>query len=366
MHRDPEITIILFAILVVGMAMTFSAGLTGPGSLGFVPVQKQAGPPPEPVYRPGLAVYFTDSTFENFRGGPETQLIAAIDAARVQVDIAAYDLDLWGMRDALIGAYRRGVDVRLVLEADNVDTPEVKALADAGIRIVSDRQEALMHNKFVVIDRRQVWTGSMNFTLNGAYRNDNHLIALDSREAAEVYKAEFEEMYTHGLFGALSPEGPGSPIRLGLPGDRGIEVEILFAPDDSPVERISALVNGAQESIHFMVFSFTSDELGQAMLERAGVGVEVRGVFDESQLKSSRGSEYEYLLAAGLDVRVDGSRYKLHHKAIIIDREIVITGSYNFSASAEKRNDENIVIIHDEAIGEVFYEEWVRIFESAH
>jgi phosphatidylserine/phosphatidylglycerophosphate/cardiolipin synthase-like enzyme len=91
-------------------------------------------------------------------------------------------------------------------------------------------------------------------------------------------------------------------------------------------------------------------------------GVDVLGVFDESQLRSNTGSEYEWLLGAGLDVRIDGSPDKLHHKVIIIDGRIVITGSYNFSVSAESRNDENLVVIFDEEVAGVYLEEWERVY----
>ena len=364
MPPDPRKPILLIAILLLGMAMTLSDGLSGPGSLGLSPSYSEPEPPPLPLHRPGISVYFTDSSLDGFRGGPETGLIAAVDAARVQVDIAAYDLDLWGLRDALTDAHRRGVRVRAVVEADQADTPEVQALSAAGIPVVTDRPEGLMHDKFVIVDRRQVWTGSMNFTLNGAYRNDNHLLAINSREAAAIYEAEFEEMFIGGLFGAFSPRGHMREIELENGGGKPVRVAIYFSPDDGVQDAVVSLIQSAQESVRFMAFSFTSDEIGQAMLDRSAAGLPVSGVFDESQLRSNRGSEYDYLAAAGLDVRIDGSRYKLHHKVVIIDRRIVIAGSYNFSASAETRNDENLLVIYDREIAELFLSEWERVFES--
>ena len=63
---------------------------------------------------------------------------------------------------ALVKAHRRGVDVRLVMESDNLDSHDPQALKDAGVPVLGDRREGLMHNKFIVIDRTEVWTGSMN------------------------------------------------------------------------------------------------------------------------------------------------------------------------------------------------------------
>ena len=64
-------------------------------------------------------------------------------------------------------------------------------------------------------------------------------------------------------------------------------------------------------------------------------------------------------------MRQDGSRYILHHKVIIIDEDTVITGSFNFSRSAAKSNDENIVIIRDATVAGLYLDEWQRIWASA-
>jgi phosphatidylserine/phosphatidylglycerophosphate/cardiolipin synthase-like enzyme len=84
----------------------------------------------------GFKVYFTDPkspTAESYRGGPDAELAAAIEEARLSVDMAIYDLNLWSIRDALINAYRRGVAVRLVIESDNLDEPEIQDLKAVGI-----------------------------------------------------------------------------------------------------------------------------------------------------------------------------------------------------------------------------------------
>ena len=93
-----------------------------------------------------------------------------------------------------------------------------------------------------------------------------------------------------------------------------------------------------------MAFSFTHDALGGAMRDRFKSGIEVRGVFEARQTDNAY-SEYKSMKAAGLPVVKDGSSGTMHHKVIVIDGETVITGSYNFSKNAEKRNNENLLII---------------------
>jgi phosphatidylserine/phosphatidylglycerophosphate/cardiolipin synthase-like enzyme len=99
------------------------------------------------------------------RGGPDADLAEAIEQARLGVDVAAYDLNLWSLRDALLDAHRRGVAVRVVIKSEALDSEEVQDLLEGGIQIVDDRRQGLMHNKFAIIDRNEVWTGSMNLMI---------------------------------------------------------------------------------------------------------------------------------------------------------------------------------------------------------
>lgn len=310
---------------------------------------------------PAITVFFSDPNSSSNRGGPDADLAAAIDAARLTVDVAIYDLNLWSIRDALLAAHRRGVQVRMVTESDNRDRPEFDELADAGIPILGDRREGLMHHKFVVIDGFQVWTGSMNFTLGSAYNGNNNLLRVDSTRLAENYTHEFEEMFTDDLFGDASARGdtPNPAVTLD-----GVQVENYFSPDDGVEQHIVDLINNAEQSVYFMTFSFTSNAIGAALLLAQQRGVEVAGVMETTQADNP-GSEYEALLDAGIDVRLDGIPGDMHHKVFIIDGEVVITGSYNFSRAAEETNDENVLIIHSVAVAELYLQELVDVMLAA-
>jgi phosphatidylserine/phosphatidylglycerophosphate/cardiolipin synthase-like enzyme len=310
------------------------------------------------------SIYFTnpeDPRANSYRGGPDEALARAIDQARLSVDVAAHQLNLWSIRDALLSAARRGVTVRMVVESDYLDEPEVQRLKEAGIPVLGDRRESLMHNKFVILDRAEVWTGSMNFTTSDAYRNDNNLIRIRSAQLAENYSVEFNEMFEQDLFGNnILAETPHPSLTLD-----GIRLEVYFSPDDGTAVEITRLIQAAQESIYFLAFSFTSDEIAQAITEKAKEGVSVAGVLESSQVLSNIGSEYEYFRESGLDVRLDGNSRNMHHKVILIDERTVITGSYNFSANAEKRNDENSLVIHDPDMAGIFMAEFKRVYRAA-
>ena len=65
------------------------------------------------------------------------------------------------------------------------------------------------------------------------------------------------------------------------------------------------------------------------------------------------------------DVRVGSNPWLMHHKVMIVDGRIVVTGSYNWSWSAENRNDENLIVIMDEDIAREFEEEFMRVWSAA-
>jgi phosphatidylserine/phosphatidylglycerophosphate/cardiolipin synthase-like enzyme len=309
-------------------------------------------------------VYFTDPTNKyssQLTGGVDGPLVDAINGARQSLDVAAYSLSLNSVRYALIDAFHRGVEVRVVMESDNMDGTDPQLLISAGIPVIGDRREGLMHDKFIVIDRAEVWTGSMNFTDSGAYSDNNNLVLIKSPQIAENYTREFEEMFVDDLFGPdIKADTPNPEVTID-----GVDVENYFSPDDGVAKYISELLADANKSIYFMAYSFTNDDFGKIILERANLGVVVKGVMDEEQVKSNQGTEYDPFKQAGLDVRIDGNPGLMHHKVFIIDGNTVVFGSYNFSASAETKNDENVIVIHDEEVARLYLEEFLRVYDIA-
>jgi phosphatidylserine/phosphatidylglycerophosphate/cardiolipin synthase-like enzyme len=310
-----------------------------------------------------IAVIFTDPNApgaRNIRGGPDEDLRSAIEEAHISIDIAIYNLDLYGIRDALIAAQERGVQVRMVVESDNFFPWELERYTRVGIPVVGDGDPDAMHDKFVIIDRYEVWTGSVNYTVSDVYDNRNNLLRLRSVDLAENYLAEFEEMFSLRMFGAHSPANTPNPqVEID-----GTLVETYFAPEDGVEAKLLDLVNRAQDNVYLLAYSFTSDDLAEALLAAQARGVEVRSVMDKSQAANA-GGEYQRLLASGIEIRLDVEDGSMHHKVLIIDGEIVITGSYNFSANAEKRNDENMLVIHNADLASKYLEEFWRLWEIA-
>jgi len=309
-------------------------------------------------------LYFTDPsnpTSSQGTGGVDGPLVDAIDAARMSIDVAAYSLTLNSVRYALIRAHDRGVIVRMVMESTNMDRSDVKALQQAKIPIIGDNRPGLMHDKFMIIDRSEVWMGSMNFTDAGTYDDNNNMMRIRSTKMAENYAKEFEEMFVDNKFG---PDTVAQTPHPTLTID-GTEVDTYFSPDDGVLNALVPLLDSAQESIYFLAFSFTSNELGDVVRAKAKAGLTVEGVMDAGQVVSNQGTEYDPFKQAGLMVRKDGNEGLLHHKVFVIDGKIVAFGSYNFSKSAEENNDENLIIVYDEAIAQQFIQEFMRDWKVA-
>lgn len=311
-----------------------------------------------------IQVYFTNPQSplaSQKTGGIDAPLAVAIDSARLSVDVAIYSLSLNSIRDALIRAHKRGVRVRMVMESENLDRSDPQKLKDAGIPILGDRREGLMHNKFVVIDNSEVWLGSMNFTDSGAYADNNNLVKIRSTQMAENFTKEFEEMFLDDKFGDnVLAETPHPNLEI-----NSVPFDVYFSPDDGVQASLVDLLQSAEKSIYFMAFSFTADSVGQVIRDRARQEVVVAGVMDTEQVNSNIGTEFDLFRQAGLDVLRDANEGQMHHKAMIIDEDIVVLGSYNFTNSAETRNDETLVVIYSPEIAAQFMSEFIRVHAQA-
>jgi len=312
-----------------------------------------------------IRVYFTrpDQPPEQ-PGDIAHAVVGYIDATERTLDVAAFELDNRTITDALVRAVRRGVRVRLVTESNYLDESGVKALQAVGVPVVDDKRDsALMHNKFMVFDRKAVWTGSMNFTENCAYRNNNNGLYIPDVKLAENYGTKFSWLFEQHKFGAAPSKADRIPNPLVTLAD-GTQVENYFSTHDRPAGHVVEALKLARKSIHFMAFSFTHQGIEQAMLERAGAGVEVTGVFEKTQTAAGH-SAYFKMHDARLPVYLDGNPRNMHHKVIVIDGEIVVVGSFNFSDSADKSNDENLLIIYNRAVAAKFEEEFQKVLKQA-
>jgi phosphatidylserine/phosphatidylglycerophosphate/cardiolipin synthase-like enzyme len=297
-------------------------------------------------------------------GGSITEkLIQHIDSAKKTIHIASFETDLNDVAKALIRAKGRGVDV----DDENGIAADTKPghgqfamLKKAGIQVIDDGRGALMHDKFWLFDGQTVWTGSTNITVSGMFEQNNNVIVIDSPQLTAIYERQFNDMWA-GKFNAKSP----STVDQQKITIQGSKIQILFSPEDKAVNNILPFIQSARKSIRFLAFTFTQDQLGKAMLDASKNGVQVSGVF-ESTGSDSQYSQMTPLYCAKIPVRQDGNPAFLHHKVIIVDEQIVITGSLNFTDNADQNNNENVIIVDNPDIARLYTEEFNRDWAVAH
>ncbi|MEW5871166.1 MAG: phospholipase D-like domain-containing protein [Chloroflexota bacterium] len=315
-------------------------------------------------------VYFTDPNTindpDNLAGSIPEKLIEYIDGAQHSIHIAAFEFNLTPVAEALIAAHKRGVEVRWItddeygIQADEEDgRGQFAMLKKAKIEVKDDQRSGLMHDKFLIFDGRYVWTGSTNLTVNGNFRNNNNVIVIDSPDLAAVFERQFADMWA-GNFGPASP----SSIDQQLVKIARTPIQALFSPEDDVISHLVPYIQGAQKSIRIMAFSFTHDDLEAAVLERFKAGVDVKAIFE------TRGSETEYsalplFYCAKMPARQDGNPGTFHHKVIIIDEHILITGSLNFTNNADESNNENTLVITRADIAKLYVKEFERRWAEA-
>jgi phosphatidylserine/phosphatidylglycerophosphate/cardiolipin synthase-like enzyme len=316
-------------------------------------------------------VYFTDpiniNNPDDWQSSVAGRLIEKINAAESSIHIASFEFDLTPVADALIAARQRGVDVRWVTDDEHgIESDEEPGhgqfamLEQAEIEVRSDTRSALMHNKFWIFDGQIVWTGSTNITENGIFDQDNNTVVIQSPELAAIYEREFQEMWD-GRFGPTSPSTLDQQI-VTVDGSR---IVVVFTSEDPALENaIVPLVQSATQSIRFLTFSFTDFPLADAMSERFKSGVDVAGVFEKFG-SETEAAELRTLMCRSVPVKQDGNSGFLHHKVIVIDERIVVTGSMNYSTNAEENNDENVIIIDNAEIARLYLQEFERVWNLA-
>ena len=146
-----------------------------------------------------------------------------------------------------------------------------------------------------------------------------------------------------------------------------LELEVLgiyISPKGGCENQTLQLISKANTSIYILIYSFTLDSIGDALVDAHLRGVEIRAVFEKSQI--SQYSEYQKLKAAGIAVQNDTNSRSMHNKIMIVDGTIVTTGSFNWSNNGENYNDENLILINSTYVADIYLEEFARIWEKSY
>ncbi len=149
------------------------------------------------------------------------------------------------------------------------------------------------------------------------------------------------------------------------------QASAFFAPGGGIEKAVVALLDGAREEALVAMYIFTSRPLSEAVIRAKRRGVDVRVLLDGSQ-RSIRFGKYADLRRAGVPVRTvslgrtrEGQEIKFHHKYLVVDGEIVETGSFNWTQQADDENHENAVIVRSRRLAAEFKRQFEKVWESA-
>jgi len=320
----------------------------------------------------------------------EQVIVEFIRGAKKSLDIAVQELDSEVIAQALLDAALKGISIRMFMEQDylRADQPPkvapkanqtqrdaelaaqwdelrrpaslrtnrdiLAALLRCGVDVKADLNPQIFHQKFIVRDYRggktignaALLTGSTNFTETDTHKNLNHIIIFHDYRVARAYAGEFTEMMG-GTFGALGLRERDLPKTINI---KGVPVRVLFAPDDFPELEIIKQMLKARSRLDFAIFTFAiSSGIDDALQMLRLADIDIQGVLDAGQ-GGSDWAATPWLHKAGIRVflsdkdKLPGLR-KLHHKLMVIDDDIVIAGSMNYTGPANEYNDENIFVI---------------------
>jgi phosphatidylserine/phosphatidylglycerophosphate/cardiolipin synthase-like enzyme len=331
-----------------------------------------------------LAVEGIRGYFQSKRAGLDahlaTRLATFLDDAHDTIDCAIYDLRHPLILDALAHAVARKVRVRIAYDAGKErvsglsadpkpDGTEV-ALSSAGLlpyaTPVHEHGRHLMHDKFVLRDGRDMWVGSANFTTGGLELQDNTCLTISSRELvarfAETFAQLTQPQHRHTRSAASLATVEGSSVVVG-----STSILPLFEPEsgESIEQELVNAIHGARK-IRLMAFLLSDPGILQALASFARQpAFDIRGVYDphgmEDVLRYTHQDhalfwfmhDSRFVAAPSHAFSPEREQDFMHNKTLVLDDQVVFTGSYNFSENAEA-NDETLLKIASEPIAAAY------------
>lgn len=334
-------------------------------------------PPFEIVFNRSVDASFSDGS-SPLATGPaviESDIIQRIDLVEHTLDIAMYNTGRNPIVQAVNRAYQRGVAVRYIAD----DETSNSALDNALFPVLFRGEDGIMHNKFVIADvdvpgQAWVWTGSTNFTSNQLSTDPNHAYVIHDQAMAVNYTQEFDELWgtqanhSDGRVGEFKQDNTNHLFEI-----NGSTIESYFSPSDEVDCHILDAISSADHQLLVGLLLLTSASLTNELIAIHQQGVDVRVILEDEESSSWAVSQ---LSNAGIPLAIHAPSSIFHHKYAIIDEGYpdsdpqVVSGSHNWTWSADHINDENTLIFHDASIANIFRQEyearWAELNTGVH
>lgn len=263
-------------------------------------------------------------------------MTAAITDAKQSVVLMIYNLT----DDSVIAALRQkaaqGVPVRVIVDAKAC--PAAKRRLGSQVTTLRRSPTGLMHLKVLVIDEQQVWIGSANMTYDSLRVHGNLIVAIHHPELARAVVERALALPASGHAPVMSP------LAFALSEQEG---ELWFLPGGARAyERVLQLIGQAQSRLSIAMFTWTRPDFVQAVIAAAARGVQVEVFIDRRQGQGAGAEVVHDLVAAGIPVCLSRGDGLLHHKTLVVDDRILVTGSANWTRSAFKNNDDCFLVLN--------------------
>jgi len=135
--------------------------------------------------------------------------------------------------------------------------------------------------------------------------------------------------------------------------------QVYFSPHGGCTDAIVKEIGKAKSEILVQAYSFTSKEIAKALVDAHKRGGHVETILDKSN-KSQKYSAADFTFNMGIPTFIDAEHAIAHNKVMVIDKETVITGSFNFTKAAEEKNAENLLILKSKELAKPYIDNWNR------
>ena len=139
--------------------------------------------------------------------------------------------------------------------------------------------------------------------------------------------------------------------------------KVFFSPGTDILDSISNILKQASESIDLCVFTITDERLADDIIDCFNRGVDIRIITDDEKVFDN-GSAIYHLKNAGISIKTDHSHYHMHHKFGIVDSRIILTGSFNWTYTASKHNQENLLVTTNFEIVKQFHDQFEKLWQE--
>jgi phosphatidylserine/phosphatidylglycerophosphate/cardiolipin synthase-like enzyme len=137
------------------------------------------------------------------------------------------------------------------------------------------------------------------------------------------------------------------------------QAQVYFSPQGGCTEAIVNAISQAKTEILVQAYSFTSAPIAKALVDAHKRGVRVQIILDQSQRKE-RYSSADFTVHSGIPTYIDTAHTIAHNKVMVVDKAVIITGSFNFTRAAEEKNAENLLVIQSRDLARIYGENWEK------